>query len=754
MPYRRSRLQDYYDQLFGRKPAKSKTKESTSTHSPFLDFRNPPAPAPVAPPKPPTPTPPPTPPSPSAPTQENPPTQRSTGQESKSDAGKRNDSGRDKSDNKSAPSKPHESQPSISGFPQDIEWSPEFEARGIMPIMQAAVDGMRDSSEDKTTAICEALYAANPEAVARGVTIMTGCEPDDEQDTMEALMRLAHSIGLAERFESEPWYSTKLGSSESIALSAATKASLSDQERVSVDAPDRDPRRLNYHSLAHARNYIDGWDEAWETEGDFSDFIIGKLADTYEIHALEGFADLPIEDQLQEFLEFIYFHRESYYSRTGQYESPYAWYILEKDYDDLLPLLGLIKPAPLHSPDALADAFGFVSQEHGVDYLRHHLDLVYADMGYDLPENWSSLQDPNQLAKMLYSALEEIKLERESNKDFDIEFGLDFKFHDAYGLHGSDVNRDLSRLAGTHQSPDYSLFVFIIGMLWEPVDLAITFAEIGEDIARGDGLSAFIRGLIGIVPGAWGRFFKRFRSADEITDSFHWFVAANVSKEIPAELFDFDRRVILSGNNLRDDILNRGYPEQVADKMISSNATRPASARVGAGKGFVSGEFETPKGNIGIERQNDVIRFLADEGFVINSLGPDRHPNRLKVYEAMGINTRKNPDALILQTLPDGTFEPRIFDIYSPVGKNPVTIENMIRKKATDPKGGGPGQAQHIIINLRDVSDKAIERVKERLMEEPDRHLKELIILRRVRESASGIQDFEFVDSLVFTSTE
>ena len=39
-----------------------------------------------------------------------------------------------------------------------------------MPIMQAAVDGMRDSSEDKTTAICEALYAANPEgSMLRGV---------------------------------------------------------------------------------------------------------------------------------------------------------------------------------------------------------------------------------------------------------------------------------------------------------------------------------------------------------------------------------------------------------------------------------------------------------------------------------------------------------------------------------------------------------------------------------------------------------
>ena len=139
---------------------------------------------------------------------------------------------------------------------------------------------------------------------------------------------------------------------------------------------------------------------------------------------------------------------------------------------------------------------------------------------------------------------------------------------------------------------------------------------------------------------------------------------------------------------------------------------------------------------------------------MVNSLGPDRHSNRLKVYEAVGYDTRKNPDALILQTLPDGTLEPRIFDIYSPDGRNPVTIETMIRRKATDPKGGGPGQAQHIILNLGDVSDEVIEEVKEQLIKVPDRHLKELIILRRVRESADGIQAYEFVDILVFTSTE
>jgi len=53
-------------------------------------------------------------------------------------------------------------------LPPDIEWSPEDEPSGLFPFIGAAAQGTRDSSEDKTTAVCEALYAADPEAVARG----------------------------------------------------------------------------------------------------------------------------------------------------------------------------------------------------------------------------------------------------------------------------------------------------------------------------------------------------------------------------------------------------------------------------------------------------------------------------------------------------------------------------------------------------------------------------------------------------------
>ena len=50
MPYRHSRLQDYYDELLGRKLAEPK-EESPPTHSPYLDFVSPPVPPSPPPPK-------------------------------------------------------------------------------------------------------------------------------------------------------------------------------------------------------------------------------------------------------------------------------------------------------------------------------------------------------------------------------------------------------------------------------------------------------------------------------------------------------------------------------------------------------------------------------------------------------------------------------------------------------------------------------------------------------------------------------
>lgn len=484
--------------------------------------------------------------------------------------------------------------------------------------------------------------------------------------------------------------------------------------------------------MTHFRKYVDGWDDTWETVDDASSFIIKKLEETYGIQVQECFADLPIEDQLQELLEFIHYHRESYYSRTGQYTSPYREVILTKDYNDFLPLLGLLKPAPLNSPEALLKSFDFNSIAHAVEYLRHHLELVYAEKGYALPENWSDVQDSGQLANMLYAVLEEIKVQRESDKSYDIEFGLDFKFHDAYGLHGSDVNRDFARLAGVHQLPDYSLFVFIFSMLWEPADWAMTVAEMREDIARGDKVSALIKGAIGLLPGALGRLAKRFRSADEITESFAWFTAAD------------QRALRIARPNLPDDLFSRGYPEQVVGKMASGEATRPAMYR-DRRRTIPKDHLEESK-DIGIEMQNDVTQFMFKEGYLVESLGPGKGAHRLRAYENIGGKPKGDPDMVIWQALADGSYEPRYFDVYSPNTFNVTTLERSIRRKAGQ-------QGGHIILNLQRTALGAEElsELQRTLRRRQNRHLREVVILNFVSESVDRTAVYELVDIWTFS---
>ena len=589
-----------------------------------------------------------------------------------------------------------------------------------------------DIREKEVFDVCGEFCQQNPQAMTAVMNLIEGFDPDDDEQTLEErVSNHLRIMGLNDAFGHGDWYTTRL---DPIVGSTATRivdyyfdrveasrtalltASATDQESMlgeqqpSLEAPDKESRRLNYHALEHLRKYVDGWDDTWTTENEVSNFIIEKLADTYEIQVQEGFADLPIEDQLQEFLEFIYYHRESYYSRTWQYTSPYREVVLTADYNDFLPLLGLLNPAPLNDPHALAESFDFNSEAHAVDYLRHHVELVYAEKGYDLPENWSDFQDSVQLANMLYTVLEEIKVERESDETYDIEFGLDFKFHDAYSLRGSDVNRDFARLAGTHQLPDYSLFVFIVSWLWEPVDYAITIAEMGDDIARGDGLSALIRGAIGLLPGALGRLTKRFRSTDEMVDSFGWFDAADV---------------------------NRGFPKHVLEEMMSGRATRPMSRR---GHGKLDGvpEKASPRASQQmqdqIKAQNEVAELLADEGYHVVSLGPD-HDNvfRTNMQKAINYQGTGNPDWILFHRSDDGTVVGREFDVYSPISINEGTIVKNIKDKVRDRKTKVYHQADRIVLNLKLTQGRVNRQaLKSRLERENTYFLQEIIIVDRV----------------------
>ena len=58
------------------------------------------------------------------------------------------DSGSDKADKKKKPQKPTASQPSTSGFPQDIEWEPDISAFGQVTFIPTAAEEIRDIGED------------------------------------------------------------------------------------------------------------------------------------------------------------------------------------------------------------------------------------------------------------------------------------------------------------------------------------------------------------------------------------------------------------------------------------------------------------------------------------------------------------------------------------------------------------------------------------------------------------------------------
>ena len=65
--------------------------------------------------------------------------------------------------------------------------------------------------------------------------------------------------------------------------------------------------------------------------------------------------------------------------------------------------------------------------------------------------------------------------------------------------------------------------------------------------------------------------------------------------------------------------------------------------------------------DIGIKQQNDVSEFMFQEGYLVESLGPETSLHRLKVYEDLGYKPIADPDLVIWQALPDGTYEPRYF---------------------------------------------------------------------------------------------
>ena len=272
------------------------------------------------------------------------------------------------------------------------------------------------------------------------MNIIEGFDPEDEEQTLkDRVENHLGIIGLNDAFGHGDWYTTRLGpivegaatrivdyyfdrlreSTVDLIPTAAIEESPSPyEEHVAPAASEPETEFLNYHFMEHALKHIDGWSESWTTEAEFSDFLLTHWAETYGIQVPEAIAEVSPEAQLVEFLQFVHYYRQAFYSQTWQYESPYPERILTEDYNDFLPLLALLNPRPLNDLEALLDVFQWQEEADAVFVLRRRVEAVYSAMGFELPTDWEHMSDAVEMANMLYSGIEAMKARQDSDSSF------------------------------------------------------------------------------------------------------------------------------------------------------------------------------------------------------------------------------------------------------------------------------------------------------------------------------------------------
>ena len=171
--------------------------------------------------------------------------------------------------------------------------------------------------------------------------------------------------------------------------------------------------------------------------------------------------------------------------------------------------------------------------------------------------------------------------------------------------------------------------------------------------------------------------------------------------------------------------------------MIAGKATRPVWSR---GHGKAEGLLEVPnpgasrRQQIQIGAQNDVTKFLGNEGYHVVSLGPNEN-NLFRDNLQRSINYRGtgNPDIVIMYRDDAGTMIAREFDIYSPTSSNDRRIVKTIKDKNRNSNTGAYRQADRIVLNLElTQSDVNLQSLKSRLERENTYFLKEIIIVDQV----------------------
>ena len=399
-------------------------------------------------------------------------------------------------------------EPSLSGFPQDIEWQPDIDPADIFDL-------------------CGRLCEQNPQAMTSIMNFIEGFDPDDDEQTIRRRVNNhLRIIGLNDAFDRGDWYTTPIDPSlshsaaqiadyyfdrrrasqeERPAAPTAEEALLTDNQQVLAQALEADASKLNHRTVQYLQEKFP--DASLATREELQTFLQGRLA-----QLVPEFDDPEMEWDGLDTQELILFYYAALEVAMGMYEeTTYSDFenihnlmdehdAIEEELNIAVDLIKKAAKTPLEDHAALLEAYGWDAEADAIYYFRHRVEVVYAKLDKQLPPEWAEVDDAVLMANMLYDGVEEMKAILESGETFlnpdDPDAGDWGEINNALLF----IDTEPQILTGTNSQPDLSLFVFVASIFFEPLDWALTTLEVIDAVSRGDIGGALGNALLGIVP--------------------------------------------------------------------------------------------------------------------------------------------------------------------------------------------------------------------------------------------------------------
>ena len=621
--------------------------------------------------------------------------EQSSDQESSSDSDEESDTGSDKRKKKRKPKNPAPSQPPAPDIPPDIEWTPEDEASRLDTILHA--DGAkRDSSDDATQRLCEALYAANPAGVCSFLKFMTGAEPDDkEQDPVVDLVTLARSVGLVERFDSEPWYTTKLGPSEPVAALAAAEAPVTDQAQVPAEAGDSEAPELNRRLRYSLTESFPGeWEASLAEKEDLDNILLIPKLKRF-IHNFDeasvNWDDLTLEESIDFYLRQIAGELHTL-SKSSAVSNEY-FQELQAEYAWAADLQALAKPIPLDDAAAYAEVFD-VGAEGERSHVQNQLAVIYKHLDIAPADYHFESQSTSDLKYELYSLLIHNVIPLRGS-DQDPEAAQLFRsYSKVAGV--SSPQEAVDRLQGTYRQPDVLGFLFVMGltMLVEPVDWVLTTVDVINALSEGDVESAVGNFILGVVPFASSKMDDAFDLLSDLGSARRG-GQADIAGLLPAR----------TGSTLlaRDELRRLKFSDEAIEMFENRGATGPGTGASVHGKwtgdrSKRGRDFRDEGSGEGIKKQNENAEILREQYEYSIVEQPD--DDQLREIGYIG-RTDVEGSPIFSDRRPDYIIEGRAFDHYAPIVEDPQSAVNNIWSTVGQKV---PRQTDRLVIDLSNTS--------------------------------------------------